>query len=148
MKVDMSDEKIGFILSKSARAHLKAVLPEWVGGCQKKKLVPLLSFSGGGRREDKQGNVTWEYNGSLFLLAGQKREALRDGKYYDLLGFPVWIDDFDNHLLKGRVLTFLKVGSPEPTENLVIENAPENFLEMVSRENCSACPAPEIKPVA
>jgi hypothetical protein len=144
MKVKLPNDKISFTLSKSAQAHLQAVLPDWVGGLSKKGLVPILSYSAGGR-DEKDGKVLWEYRGALFTLGGQKREELREGQYYDVLGFPVWIDEFDNHLLKGRVLTFIKVGRPEPEENLVIENAPENFLEMTSRENCTPCREPEIK---
>ena len=137
-------DKISFTLSKSAHEYLQKALPGCVEWMSKQNLVPILSFSGGGRHE-KDGKVIWEYSGPLFLLAGQKREALRDGKYYDVLGFPVWIGEIDNLLLKGRVLTFMKVGSPEPVEQLVIENAPENYFETALRNNCASCCEPKIK---
>jgi hypothetical protein len=144
MNANLPCDKISFTLSKSAHEHLQKVLPGWVEGMSKQKLVPILSYSGAGSTE-KDGKVIWEYRGTLFLLAGQKREALRDGKFYDVLGFPVWIKEIDNLLLKGRVLTFIKVGSPEPQEQLVIENAPENYFEMALRDNCTSCCEPKIK---
>lgn len=138
-------DKISFTLSSSAEAHLQKILPDWIDGMSKRELVSILSYSGGGRRE-KGGKVIWEYRGPLFLLAGQKRESLRDGKYYDVLGFPVWIGEIENLLLKGRVLTFIKVGSPEPEEYLVIENAPENYFELALKDACRvSCSEPKVK---
>lgn len=128
--------RIGFALSESAREHFLKVLPDWVRQASQQGLVPKLSYSGAGRRE-RDGKTTWEYRGSLFLLASQRREALHRGKYFDLLGFPVWIGDVEQLLLRGRVLTFLEVGAPEPEEHLVIENAPENFFETVLQENAN-----------
>lgn len=78
--------KMCFSLSKAAEEHLKAVLPGFVEEMSKEKLVPMLSYSGSGKCE-KDGKVTWEYAGPLFLLAGQKREKLRDGEDYDILVF-------------------------------------------------------------
>lgn len=96
--------------------------------------MPILSYSGGGRAE-KNGKIIWEYRGALFLLGGQRQEALQKGRYFDLLGFPVWIGEIDQLLLNGRVLTFMEVGTPKPFKHLVIENAPENFFQTVLREN-------------
>jgi hypothetical protein len=86
----------------------------------------------------------------LFLLCAQKPEALPRGKYYDLLGFPVWIYELDNLLLKGRVLTFAKVGGPEPQAELVLENVPDNYFELAMQEGggCCSCGDPTVKRVA
>ena len=144
MNISLTCDKLSFTLSKSAQEHLQKILPGYEEGMSKRKLVPTLSYAGAGRKE-KDGKVIWEYKGPLFLLAGQKCEAPRDGKYYDVLGFPVWIGETDNLLLKGRVLTFMRVGSPEPEDQLVIENAPENYFEMALRDNRTSCCEPKIK---
>lgn len=138
MNADLPCDHINFTLSKSAREHLQKLLPGWVGRMSERKLVPILCWSGGGRTE-KGGKVIWEYRGPLFSLAGQKREALRDGRFYDVLGFPIWMGEMDSLLLKDRVLTFMKVGSPEPIGQLVIENAPDNYFEAAVRNNCASC---------
>ena len=140
-------DRIDFTLTVSAQEYLSKTLPDWVKQTSEKGLVPLLSYAGGGRSE-KDGKITWEYHGgALFLLAGQRREALSKGKYFDLVGFPLWIGEIDQLLLKGRVLTFTEVGAPEPQKHLVIENAPENFLQTALRENarCSLRRRPSIE---
>ena len=127
-------DRIGFTLTELAQEYLSKTLPDWIKQTSEQRLVPTLSFSGGGRAE-RNGKVTWEYRGALFLLGGQRRGALQKGGYFDLLRFPVWIAEIDQLLLRGRTLTFAAVGMPEPRKYLVIENAPENFFETVLREN-------------
>ena len=129
---------MSFTLYGPAQQHLQTVLPDFVRVLSERGLVPILSHAGAGRTE-KEGKVIWEYQRPVFLLAGQKREALGPGKYYDLLGFPVWIAEFDNLVLKGRVLTFMRIGEPKPEEHLVIEDAPQNYLDLAMRENCAPC---------
>jgi hypothetical protein len=133
MQQKTSHNKASFTLSKSAQEHLQDILPNWIDECSKKGLVPILSHSGVCRKE-KGGKVLWEYRGPDFLLAGQRIEALGSGKYYDLLGCPVWIDDFDNHLLTRKVLTAINFGSPEAEVFLVLENAPDNYFETAMQE--------------
>ena len=129
--------ELSFSLSQSAQNYLQEILQHRSDQPHKPGFVPILSYSGGSRIEN-EGKVLSDYNGPNFLVGSQKLEALGPGKYYHLLGFPIWIDDSDNLLLKGRTLTVVEVGHPEPMELLVIENAPENYLEIVSREN-SCC---------
>lgn len=128
-----------FALSESAQNYLSKTLPDWTKHTRERGIVPMLSFSGAVRME-KDGKVICEYRGPLFLLASQKREKLRDGKYYDVMGFSLWMYEFDYLLLKGRVLTFTKVGAPHPEEHLVIENAPEDFFETVYKQAKSCVP--------
>jgi hypothetical protein len=135
MKDGLQGDKIDFTLTESAQEYLSKTLADWVKQTSEKGLVPILSYAGEGRSE-KDGKIIWEYRGgALFLLANQRREALQSGRYFNLLGFSVWIGDIDQLFLKGRVLTFMGVGAPEPRKHLVIENAPENFFQTVLREN-------------
>lgn len=78
---------------------------------------------------------------SRVRLFAQKPERLGKGKYYDLLGSAVWIDQFSSLLLKGRTLTAKKVGGPEPREQLVLDSVPEDYVQTALRENagCSSC---------
>ena len=132
-------DKIDFSLSKSAQEYLSGILPNWTQQMSERGFVPMLSYSGSETATcKKSGKVTWEFRGALFLLAGHRPEALRDGGYFDLAGFRVWIGNMDQRLLSGRVLTFVEVGAPEPKRRLVIENAPENFFRTVFKEN-TAC---------
>lgn len=136
MNTQSSLEKIDFASSASAEAHLLKYLPEWVGTMSKQGIVPILSWCGGTKME-KGGKVLWEYTGPQFCVAGQKPEALSGGKYYDLLGCPVWIEEFSINVLKGHVLTTMKIG-PEDNEILIIENAPADYLNQGFPE-CSCC---------
>lgn len=145
MKPELPCEIMNFSLSKPAEDYLKGVLPDFVEFMSKQELVPSLSHSRGSRSK-KDGRVVWEYNGPLFLLAGQKREALRVGKYYDVLGYLLWIEEIDSRILKDRVLTFMKVGRPEPREFLVIENAPDNYFDVAMRGNSTSCCELKTKP--
>jgi hypothetical protein len=135
MKEHAVGEKIKFTLSPSAKAHLVKILSNWVESTSQKGLVPILSFSGGGRME-KDGKILWEYRGPEFLIAGQRPEALRGGKYYDLLGFSVWIQDFEQRLLEGQVLTTIKIGNSNDYELFVLANAPDNYLETALPKRC------------
>ena len=94
---------------------------------------------------EKNGKVLWEYKGPRFVIGAHKPENLIEGTLYDLLGFPVWMRDFDDHLLKGRVLTASMVGSPEPQEHLVIENAPEDYLKKFSQKNAGTVLAASLR---
>jgi len=82
--------------------------------------------------------VLWEYRGPNFLLAGEEPGQPRPGRYFDLLGFRIWIGEIEELLLKGRTLTIIHHGSPEPAELLVIQGAPEDHLETTLRAHCSS----------
>src|SRR5262249_23911533 len=142
----LPSDKIGFNLTESAEEYLSKMLPGWTREASARGLVPILSYSGGGRCE-KDGRITWEYLGPLFLLADQRQEALGSGKYFDLLGFPVWIGETEQLLLKGRLLTFMKVGGPEPEEHLVLDHVSENFFETALKEGagCCSCRSPDVE---
>lgn len=140
MNEDIRSDQADFALSESAQKYLSKTLPDWTKHTLERGNVPMLSFAGAGHTQ-QDGKVTWEYRGALFLLASQKREMLRGGKYYDVMGFSLWMYEFDYLLLKGRVLTYTKVGAPHPEEHLVIENAPEDFFETVFKQgkSCASC---------
>lgn len=106
----------------------------WIGGASKQGLVPMLGFVGS-RRTEKDGKTLWEYQGPLFGLFAEKPERLATGKYYNLLGATVWIDKFSSLLLKGRTLTVKKVGGPEPKDQLVLDNVPEDYVQTALRES-------------
>jgi hypothetical protein len=143
MNQDATGDKINFTLSESAEAYLRKILPSAVDHMSKRGIVPILSHRGGGTAK-KDGKVTWHYRGPAFALAGQKPEFLNDGKYYNLFGCSIWIEELENIMLKGHVLTMQKVGSPEPLSFLVIQNAPENYFqqaldEMLGGAACCSC---------
>jgi hypothetical protein len=146
MSDGLPSDKIGFNLTESAEDYLSKTLPDWTKEASARGLVPILSYSGGGRCE-KDGQITWEYQGPFFLLADQRHGALGNGKYFDLLGFPVWIGEVEQLLLKGRLLTFVKVGGPEPEGHLVIDNVPENFFETALKQGagCCSCRSPDVE---
>lgn len=121
MQSRVPPKKIAFTFSPTAQERLSTVVPAWIGQTLKKGLVPILSYDRGERRE-RQGRVVWEYSGPQLGMFGQRPEALRNGHFYDLFGFQVWIAESEYLLLKGKTLTFTKVGGPEPKERLVIES--------------------------
>jgi len=126
-------EKIQFKLSASAEKNLLKDLPNFATEAAKRGRVPVLFYCGGSRVE-KNGKILWEYTGPQFLLTAQKAETLCDGRFYDLLGFAVWVEEIEERLLQGRVLTAIQSGNPEQAEILVLEDAPENYLELAFPE--------------
>jgi hypothetical protein len=116
-------------LSARARRYLKRCLDPFVGQMSQKGLATSVTYSGGCSVSDKNGRLLWEYRGPHFLIGGEKPESLREGQFYDLLGFRVWIRDRDAILLKSQTLTTIMYGDPHPDELLVPENASEHFFE-------------------
>lgn len=101
-------------------------------------MVPVLTYSGAGK-EIVKDEVKWDYRGPMMVLAGQTRERLGPGKYYDLLGHQVWIENNFHPFLKGQEWTHIKVGGPEPKPCLTIENPPANYLDYILRGSSGAC---------
>ena len=101
------DQKINFTLSNSAEAYLRKSLPGWVEIVLKRGSVPILTHTGGGRAE-KDGKIIWQYKGPAFVIAGQKTGSLSGGKYHDLVGCSIWIEELECIMLKGRTLTMKK----------------------------------------
>ena len=96
--------------------------------CSAQGLVTSLTYSGG-LAPKKDGKALWNYRGPNFLIAGQRPAHLRAGAYYDLLGFRVWIGQEEQILLKGKTLTTIHYGTPQPEELLVIEGVPDDYFE-------------------
>ena len=74
-----------------------------------------------------------ELPGAEFLDCRPKARESSGRWLLRLLGFRVWIGEMEQTLLKGRTLTTIQYGSPEPAELLVIENAPEDYFEIMMR---------------
>jgi hypothetical protein len=122
---------LNFALSDSAKQYLQRDLTaaaQW----STRGLVTCLTYCGG-LAPERDGKILWNYKGPNFSIGGQKPGKLRAGRYYDLLGFRVWIAEMEQRLLEGRTLTTIQFGSPEPGELLVIENAPEDYFEVMMR---------------
>jgi hypothetical protein len=117
-----------FSLTDSARKHLLSTLPAFTSAVERRGLVTGLTYSGG-MALDEGAKILWEYRGPNLLIGGLKQGELGAGNFYDLLGYKVWIREFEEALLEGMTLTTIMYGDPKPMELLVIENAPENLLE-------------------
>ena len=123
---------MNFTVSETAKQCLQRNLSLFSGDRAGRRLVTCLTYSGGYAPE-RDGKLLWNYQGPNFLIAGQRPGNLRAGGYYDLLGFRVWIGEMEQTLLESRTLTTIQYGSPEPAELLVIENAPEDYFEILMR---------------
>jgi len=121
--------EVNFTLSEIAKDYLQRSLLI-AENMSARGLVSCLSYSGG-LTQEKDGKTLWNYSGPNFLIVGQKPQHLGTGRYYDLLGFRVWIGEIEQILLKGRTLTTLQCESPHGMELLVIENAPKNYFETI-----------------
>ena len=129
-------QKIQFGISPSAELLLQNYLPNYFKICTSLNQILLFAYTGRIRVQD--GDAVFRDLGPCFQFFGTKAENLHDGKYYDLFGFPTWISDLPDFLLKGRVLTTKMVGD---RQLFTIENAPEDFLGSVFEQNAS-CPRP------
>ena len=138
MNDDLPHNKINFTLSESAQNYILRILPKISETLSGRGLDLSFDHVGSGRAE-KNGKVIWEYTGPFFGFGGRKPEERISREPYDLLGYTVWMSELETRLLKNRVLTLLKVGSPEPREALVIENAPADYFQKFTQENGGAC---------
>ena len=134
-----------FSLSEAAEQYLQQSLASSVGQMSERGLVTSLTYSGGYAPE-RDGKILWEYRGPNFLLAGQNPAQLGAGRYYDLLGYRVWIGEIEEILLRGKTLTMIQYGKPAPAELLVIKNAPEDYLEASLRARCGCAARASTRP--
>jgi hypothetical protein len=132
MNKDTALSPLNFTLSEGAKEYLQRDLT-LADQLSTRGLVTCLTYSGG-FAPTRDGKVLWNYQGPNFLIAGQKPGNLGPGRYYDLLGFRVWIGKMEQALLEGRTLTTIQYGSLEPAELLVIQNVPDNYFEVMMRE--------------
>ena len=126
-------------MSEPAKRYFQSV-KAFVSDMERRGLVTALTYSGGAA-VDEGGKILWEYRGPNFLFGGLKQGELGTGNFYDLLGHKVWIREIEETLLEGMTLTTIMYGDPKPMELLVIENAPENFLERIM-PRCACGPTP------
>ena len=125
----MNDTLPCFTLTDSARQYLLRGLSIERSA---QGLVTSLMYCGC-LAPEKDGKVLWTYHGPNFLIAGQRPAHLRAGAYYDLLGFQVWIGEVEQILLKGKSLTTIHYGTPQPQELLVIDGAPADYFDTMGK---------------
>jgi len=126
-----------FSMTDSARRHLLSTLPAFTSAMERRGLLTGLTSSGG-MDLNEAGKILWQYRGANLLIGGLKQGEPGVGNFYDLLGYKVWIREFEEALLEGVTLTTIMYGDPKPMELLVIENASENFLERCMPGACGS----------